>query len=70
MFLFEARPLIKRLEERRVKIGIATSIKKDEWDRARIHPTSPTAALELTMAQQTALGIFDLFDFEPVLSGE
>ena len=62
VFLFEAVPLMSRLRAAAVKIGDATSVRDEAWESARIHPTSPAAALQLTVAQQTALSIFDIFD--------
>ena len=60
VFLFDAARLIDSLRTAEVSIGVATSVRDELWESARIHPTSPAAALQLTAAQQTALGIFDL----------
>ena len=74
VFLFEARPLIARLREHKVKIGIATSVREDEWERARVFPSSeddPSEAPKLRIGeeQQTALRLFDLYDPGGVASG-
>lgn len=37
-FLFEAAPLIARLRARGVEINVATSVTRDEWNRARVLP--------------------------------
>ena len=64
VFLFEARPLIARLRERKVKIGIATSVTEKEWERARIFPSSDVDSFEapelrISEAQKTVLRLFD-----------
>jgi hypothetical protein len=38
VYLLESEPLLARLAERGVKIGVATSIQKAVWDSARIYP--------------------------------
>ncbi len=60
VFLFEAGPLIDRLRDRGVKLGVATSVRKAEWDAARIYPGSPNAPLTLTGTQQDAIRLFKL----------
>ena len=74
VFLFEARPLIARLRERNVKIGAATGVRKDEWERARIFPSSDgdpfeVPKLRISEAQQTLLRLFDLYNPGGVVSG-
>ena len=61
MFLFDAAPLVARLLARGVKVDTATSVRNEEWDRARIFPACPGTPLELTEAQQDTLRRFDLF---------
>ena len=61
VFLFEAAPLVARLRQRPVKVGIATSVHQAEWERARIFPASPAAPLRLTADEQAALRRFDLY---------
>lgn len=61
VFLFEAAPLVARLRERTVKVGTATSVHQEEWNRARIFPVLPGAPLRLTKDQQAALRRFDLY---------
>ncbi len=74
VFLFEARPLIARLRDRNIKIGIGTSVKKDEWERARIFPSSDddppeVPKLRIDEEQQVALSLFDLYDPSRAVSG-
>ena len=55
VFLFEAHPLFARLKDRGVNIGVATSVKKEEWERARIYPSEGSGLLQLTETQKTVL---------------
>ena len=61
VFLFEAARLVARLRRLGVKVGIATYVRVQEWEQARIYPASPGAPLELTKDQRDALRRFDLF---------
>ena len=38
MFLFHSEELLAALTERGVKIGVATSVRKADWEAARIFP--------------------------------
>ena len=58
VFLFDTRTLLLALKERGVKIGIATSVRKDQWEAARIYPTHKRAPLNLTSEQQELLKLF------------
>ena len=59
VFLFEAKPLIDRLRERGVKIGTATSVRNDEWERARIYPVgADKSPVTITKTQQEQIGMF------------
>ena len=58
VFLFEAQPLIDRLRDRGVKLGVATSVREVEWKAARIYPVSSGSPLTLTQAQQDAIRLF------------
>ena len=62
VFLFEAAPLVARLLARGVRVGTATSVRNEEWDRARIYPASSGDPLELAKDQMDALRLFDLFE--------
>ena len=59
VFLFAARPLIERLEDRRVKIGIAASVIDNEWEQARIYPAD-SQLYPLAEEQKQALCLFGL----------
>ena len=59
VFLFDAHGLFDRLTQRGAKIGIATNIRSEEWDRARIFPQpSEFAALTVTSDQAQSLNLF------------
>ena len=62
VFLFEAAPLVARLLARGVRVDTATSVRNEEWDRARIYPASSGDPLELAKDQMDALRLFDLFE--------
>ncbi len=58
-FLFDARPLVERLRRRGVKLGVATSVQKHEWEAARVYPAAASRArLTLSDAQREALKLF------------
>lgn len=58
VFLFDAKELIKVLEERGVKIGIAASVKLGFWDDAEIYPKQRDNTLELSDEQRRLLSLF------------
>ena len=58
VFLFEATSLMKSLQERGVKIGVATSVRQQLWREAEIYPSANNPALPLTTAQVEALKLF------------
>jgi len=59
VFLFSGPPLVARLRDRGVKIGIATSVRQADWDAARIYPAHPEAPLSITPDQEQTLGLFE-----------
>lgn len=56
--LFEAEPVVARLRERGVKLGVATSLREAEWDQAEIYPRSTSPILQLSQHQRRALSLF------------
>ena len=58
VFLFEAAPLVERLRERGVRIGVATSVRRRFWDEAEIYPSPNNPALRLTPEQISLIEIF------------
>ena len=60
VFLFEAEPLIDRLRDRGVKIGVATSVREEEWESARIYPVSSDSPLDLSQDQQDGIRLFEI----------
>ena len=60
VFPFEAAPLVARVLARGVRVGTATSVRNQEWDRARIYSASSVDPPELAKHQIDALRFFDL----------
>jgi hypothetical protein len=58
VFLFDAHQLHVELQDRGVKIGIATSVRKEQWEAAEVFPRSNNPLLDLTEAQRRQLEIF------------
>ena len=58
VFLFDAPALVKRLRQRGVKVGVATSVRSAEWEAARIYPSLETAPLNITEDQERVLKLF------------
>jgi hypothetical protein len=58
VFLFEALALLEELGRRGVKIGVATSVRRDQWERAEVYPTPRNPALPLTAEQRALLMTF------------
>ncbi len=58
VYLFEARPLVDALRRRGVKIGVATSVAQEYWDKAELYPKSSGGPLRLTAEQREALALF------------
>jgi hypothetical protein len=58
VYLFQMAPLLERLAETGVKVGIATSVRKAEWDSAEVFPRTNNPALPLTQEQRDLLTLF------------
>ena len=59
VFLFDAPALVERLRRRGVRLGIGASVRKVEWEEARVYPAAAYGArLPITDAQQEALKLF------------
>ena len=54
-FLFDASDLVRRLQ---VKIGVATSIRRQFWDAAEIFPSANNPMFHLTSEQRSMLEMF------------
>jgi len=65
VYLFEMCELIKEMQKRGVKIGIATSVAQSYWEEAEIYPHNANSKLELTKEQ---IGLLDLFSIGSVRS--
>jgi len=58
VFLFKTSQLIEELEKRGVKIGVATSVRKELWDRTEIYPEQRNKELILNDDQRKYLEMF------------
>jgi hypothetical protein len=57
-FLFNTQKLRQTLEQRKIHIGIATSVTKNEWHNAMIHPDANNPEYKLSKEQATQLELF------------
>jgi hypothetical protein len=58
VFLFDAHRLHLELQDRGVKIGIATSVRKAQWESAEVFPRSNNPLLVLAASQRRQVEIF------------
>lgn len=58
VYLFHTPPLLEQLRQREVKIGIATSVGKETYDKAEVYPTPRNPLLCLTEEQRELLKLF------------
>lgn len=58
VYLFDHQALLAELERRGVKIGVATSIRREQWEQARIFPHQAGSRLPLTPEQTARLSLF------------
>jgi hypothetical protein len=58
VLLFNSEQLLATLTTRGIKIGIATSVRKQDWEAARIYPPQPISQLQLSSAQIARLELF------------
>lgn len=56
--LFNAKDLVETLREKRVKIGIATSVAKKLWDESELFPRQSCTQLLINEAQRRILELF------------
>lgn len=61
MHLFDARRLVNQLRERKVKIGLATSVVRWLWEEAEVFPGARNPLLALTPMQREKLRLFAAF---------
>ncbi len=57
-YLFETNFLLHSLMERNVKIGVATSVRRELWNEAEIYPGRTNKALTLSQSQTETLRLF------------
>ena len=58
VYLFNSAELMAKLKVRGVKIGIATSIRKGDWQEAEIYPSQRNPSYVLSYEQRKALAQF------------
>lgn len=58
VYLFNATDLLARQRDRNVKIGVATSVLKAQWEAAEIFPIARNSLLRLSSAQVDLLQLF------------
>ena len=58
VFLFQGARLLAHLEDRGVKIGVATSVTKPQWEAAQVFPSAGNSELELSDEQTEWLRLF------------
>jgi hypothetical protein len=58
VFLLEHQRVLAELTSRAVKIGMATSVRKADWEAAQVYPPQPASPLQLTSHQRALLGLF------------
>lgn len=58
VYLFDAAQLLNELRSRGVKIGVATSVRRAQWDSAEIYPSGRNPALAVTDEQRGLLAQF------------
>lgn len=58
VFLFETKTLHDTLKRRGVAMGIATSVRKDDWHEAEIYPIQNSRTLILSDEQRRLLSLF------------
>jgi hypothetical protein len=58
VYLFEMVALREWLFAAGVKVGIATSVRRGQWDRAQIYPVLPQSPVKLTSEQVELLELF------------
>jgi len=64
VFLFDSSKLLQELKH--LKMGIATSVKKQLWEMAEIYPTQRNSQLILSVEQKNLLELFGEGDFPTI----
>jgi hypothetical protein len=55
VYLFDAHHLLDELIKGGVKVGLAASVRKDQWQKAKIYPQSSISAYPLSEEQEKLL---------------
>jgi len=67
VYLFKSTELMDKLKERRVRIGVATSVRREDWEAAEVYPGSK-GVLQLDDEQRRMLELFSFHDDKMELS--
>jgi len=68
VFIFNMEKLMAALRERDVKVGIATSVRKGDWERAMVYPEQRNSELTLSEEQVRLIRLFD-YSNSPLIMG-
>ena len=58
VYLFDAADLLAQQHTHNVQIGVATSIRKSQWEAAEIFPEARNSLLSLSDTQKSLLNLF------------
>jgi hypothetical protein len=58
VFLFNASELVNQLRNRNVRVGVASSILKQQWNDAQIYPNQQSQILKLSKNQRQLISLF------------
>lgn len=59
VFLFNHHKLIEILKNKGLKIGVATSVSKEHWEKAELYPHNTNNSIILTDEQKASLALFN-----------
>jgi len=60
VYLFNMAKLMPKLRERGVRVGIATSVRKGDWEEAMVYPVQRSRELVLSEEQLRMIRLFDV----------
>jgi hypothetical protein len=58
VYLFDAHQLLAEQRDRGVKVGVASGVRKAQWEAAELYPTATTTLYTLTREQRAQLVLF------------
>ncbi len=60
VYVFDSEKLLPRLRASGVKLGLNTSVRKEDWESAEIYPRQRNLAFQLDQVQRSKLELFGL----------